>query len=377
MDHNTWQATIGSGTLLDDITKKLHDNGKRAMAHGTCPQVGIGGHATIGGLGPTSRMWGASLDHIEEVEVVLANGTVARASDSENSDLFWALKGAGASFGIITEFKVKTHPEPGQTVQYSYTFTPDLGGSSEDVASVFEAWQTLVSDPNLSRKFASQVWITEVGMILSGTFFGTEAEYDQLGIEDALPFAPAHKSIELTDFLGAVSQWASDVGQEAGGGIPNPFYAKSLALRNDTLMSSDTIKQVFKLMLETSIDDKGTPAWFVIFDLEGGAVSDVPQTATAYAHRDALFYLQSYALGVPSVSDKTKEFLTNVNGIIEDGMPDGVTLGAYPGYIDPDLGANAQELYWGENYPRLQEVKRKYDPGDVFHNPQVSFLTSG
>ena len=51
VDKSTWEATIGSGTLLGDVTKRLHDNGSRAMAHGTCPQVGIGGHATIGGLG--------------------------------------------------------------------------------------------------------------------------------------------------------------------------------------------------------------------------------------------------------------------------------------------------------------------------------------
>jgi FAD/FMN-containing dehydrogenase len=111
MEKTSWQATIGGGTLLGDVTKRLHDNGKRAMAHGTCPQVGIGGHATIGGLGPSSRMWGSALDHVEEVEVVLANSSIVRASDTQNQDIFWALKGAGASFGIITEFKV-THLSP-------------------------------------------------------------------------------------------------------------------------------------------------------------------------------------------------------------------------------------------------------------------------
>ena len=98
IDKNTWQATIGGGTLLRDVTKKLHENGNRAMAHGTCPQVGIGGHATIGGLGPTSRMWGSALDHVQEVEVVLANSSIVRASEKQNSDVFFALKGAGARY---------------------------------------------------------------------------------------------------------------------------------------------------------------------------------------------------------------------------------------------------------------------------------------
>ena len=92
MNDQTWQATIGGGTLLSDVTKRLHDNGNRAIAHGTCPQVGIGGHATIGGLGPSSRMWGSSLDHVEEVEVVLANSSVVRASETENTDVFFAVK---------------------------------------------------------------------------------------------------------------------------------------------------------------------------------------------------------------------------------------------------------------------------------------------
>ena len=80
MNRDTWRATVGGGTLLGDLTQRMHDAGNRAMAHGVCPQVGIGGHATIGGLGPSSRLWGAALDHIEEAEVVLADSSIVRAS---------------------------------------------------------------------------------------------------------------------------------------------------------------------------------------------------------------------------------------------------------------------------------------------------------
>src|SRR4051812_6698288 len=170
IDRSSWQATIGGGTLLGDVTKRLHENGKRAMAHGTCPQVGIGGHATIGGLGPTSRMWGAALDHVEEVQVVLANSSIVRASERENPDVFFALKGAGASFGIITEFKVRTEAEPGEAVLYNYSI---LAGDAAGKGTAFKKWQSLVSDPTLSRKFASQFIITELGVIVYGTFFGS------------------------------------------------------------------------------------------------------------------------------------------------------------------------------------------------------------
>ena len=75
------------------------------MSHGTCPQVGSGGHFTIGGHGPISRQFGAALDHIVEVEVVLANSSIVTAWDAQNQDIFFAIKGAASGFGIVTEFK--------------------------------------------------------------------------------------------------------------------------------------------------------------------------------------------------------------------------------------------------------------------------------
>lgn len=89
MDNSTWRATVGGGTRLGDMDDKLHDAGGRAVAHGVCPGVGIGGHATIGGLGPSSRMWGTCLDHVVGVEVVTAEGDIVNASEDENAELFW------------------------------------------------------------------------------------------------------------------------------------------------------------------------------------------------------------------------------------------------------------------------------------------------
>ena len=116
-------ALVGAGMLLGDLTEEMVKNGNRAFAHGVCPEVGIGGHATIGGLGPPSRMWGSALDHVVGATVVLADSSIVTVSDTENPDLFWALKGAGASFGIVTEFEIRTHPAPGNMVQYSYTYS--------------------------------------------------------------------------------------------------------------------------------------------------------------------------------------------------------------------------------------------------------------
>ena len=363
MDRSTWRATVGGGTLLGDLTKRMHDAGKRAMAHGTCPQVGIGGHATIGGLGPSSRLWGAALDHILEVEVVLADSRIVRASETINADIFWAIKGAGASFGIVTEFVLRTEPEPAECVEYSYSFTV---GSYKTIAKTFKAWQAFVSDPNLSRKFASEVIIFELGMIISGTYFGSRAEYDRLEMDKRFPGHKDKKTLVFTDFLGLVGHWGEEVALRVTGGLPAPLFSKSLTFNGCNLIPDKAIDQLFQYLEDVK---KGTLVWFIIFDLAGGAINDIAQDATSYAHRDALFYLQSYAVGIGKVSNTTKKFLTGVNATIKDGMPGGEDFGAYPGYVDPTL-VNGPQDYWRTNLPRLQKIKSVVDPRDIFHNPQ-------
>jgi FAD/FMN-containing dehydrogenase len=364
MDESNWQATIGGGTVLGDVTKRLHENGNRAMAHGTCPQVGIGGHATIGGLGPSSRMWGSALDHVQEVEVVLANSTVVRASEAENPDILFAVKGAAAGFGIVTEFKVRTQAEPSEAVLYTYNIQ---GGSSKDKAEAFKKWQELIADPDLSRKFASQFILTEqFGAIITGTFFGPQDEYDRLNISTRLPSSD-DSVVELRDWLGVVGHWAEDVALDIVGGIPSNFYAKSLAYTEKDIIPDDGVDKLFDYIDKA---DKGNAIWFIIWDLEGGAVNDVAPNATAYGHRDALFYHQAYAVNLlGKVSDTTRGFLTGVNKAVTDALPDHAE-GAYAGYVDPALGESASSLYWGGNVERLESIKAQIDPDDVFHNPQ-------
>lgn len=362
MDENTWNAKIGAGTRLGEVTKKLLDAGDRAIAHGTCPDVGIGGHATMGGLGPASRMWGSAMDHVIEVQVALANATVVTASPTQYPDIFWAMKGAAASFGIVTEFTVKTHPAPGESVAYSYTFS---GRPYSNLSARFKAWQTLISDPELSWKFASQVIISEIGMLITGTFFGTQEEFDALNMDSVFPDHSDASVAVLDGWAGTVSHWAEELGLELTSAIPAPFYSKSLAFTPEDLIPDAGIEDFFQYLDEV---DKGTLIWFAIFDLEGGAINDIASDATAYGHRDTLFYLQTYAVGIPSIPSTTRSFVTGMSDILTSALS-GKSLGSYAGYVDPALD-NPQQKYFGSNLPKLESLKSVLDPADIFHNPQ-------
>lgn len=328
----------------------------------------------LGGLGPSSRLFGAALDHIMEVEVVTATGKIIRANEKENSDIFWAVKGAGASFGIVTEFVCRTEPAPGSAVHYSYSLTT---GSWKDMSTTFQAWQRYVAQKDLSWKLASMATITEAGLAFSGTYYGTQEEYNVIASAPEFPGNQFKtKTLVFRDYLGLVGHWAEEAGLEIGGGLSAHSYTKTLTFNHCDLIPASVIDKVFQYFEDAS---KGTLIWFVIFDLAGGQINAIAHDATAYAHRDALFYMQSYAVNAfGTVTETTKSFLRGLNTTIYEGMKaagENTDWGAYAGYVDLEL-PHPQQSYWRTNLPRLEEIKRKWDAGDVFHNPQ-SVLPGG
>ncbi|KAF4120420.1 FAD/FMN-containing dehydrogenase [Geosmithia morbida] len=357
---DTWTATYGSGFTLEDLDKELHSHGGRAMAHGLCPSVGIGGHATVGGIGFLSRQWGLALDHILEVEVVTADGEIRRASHKENPDLFFGLMGAGASFGIITEFKGRTEKEPGTVIQYTYSISV---GSPKEMAPVFRAWQDLVTDPDLDRRFGSLLVLQPLGAFVTGVFYGTEEEYEASGIAEKLP-AGGDIQIKLLDWLGSLLH----VAEAATYGLaetPNAFTSRSLAFSQKDLLDPEAIDKVFAWIDEA---DKGSLIWSVYFDGQGGAIADYGE-GNSYPHRDTIYFYQSYVVGPLGVTDESVEFVDGLHEQMHAVAPNANTT--YAGYIDPSLNRTAaNEIYWGEKLPKLREVKKRWDSKNVFRNPQ-------
>jgi hypothetical protein len=307
-------------------------------------------------------MWGSLLDHVVEVRAVIANSSIVTASEKENPDLFWALKGAGSSFAIVTSFKLRTQEAPGQMVNYKFAF--DFSDWS-NIARNFKAWQNFVSQPDLSRKFASLFMLSPIGMIVTGTYFGPKAEFEALKMREIFPSQGTNTTIKVMEnWLGTVAQWGEDLVLQSIGGLSASFYANSLAFTKNDLIPDKGVDNLFQ-HLKTP---KGTPIWFTVFDLQGGAINDIAPNATAFAHRDVLFYMQSYAVGIGGVSNTTMKFVTGLNKVVTESLG-GKDLGAYAGYIDPQL-RDPQLAYFNSNLPRLKQIKKEWDPQNVFKNPQ-------
>lgn len=231
------------------------------------------------------------------------------------------------------------------------------------MAPVYKKWQDLVGDPNLDRRFTSLFIAEPLGVLITGTFYGTLDEYKASGIPDKLPAGKAN--ITVMDWLGSLAHLAETEGLYVSN-IPTQFVSRSLALREEDLLSEDSIDELFTYMGETDAD---TPLWFVIFDNEGGAISDVPADATAYPHRDKIIMYQSYSVGLLGISDKMVSFVDGVQEKVQKGAPNANTT--YAGYINNNLDrATAQQFYWGDKLPKLQQLKKKWDPSSLFRNPQ-------
>lgn len=154
VDRNTHVATVGAGARLGHLAIELHSQGARAIAHGSCPGVGVAGHLLHGGYGWASHTKGLASDWVIGATVVLANATEVHCSAIENPDLFWALRGAGSNFGIVTSFELNTFGAP----PVSTPFKVSLAWKSEvekieGTKALVEFARTAPVDLNMRRAY--------------------------------------------------------------------------------------------------------------------------------------------------------------------------------------------------------------------------------
>jgi len=365
-------ALIQTGNRLGDIALALNEKG-RAMPHGTCPYVGIGGHAGYGGFGFVSRLWGLTLDNTVSATVVLANGTIAKASSTVNSDLFWAIRGSAGSFGIVTSIEFKTFPVPPSVTVFIYQWTLDVSMAT----SALSSFQNFVGS-GIPAEFGAEIDVFKgsstgtVKLELVGGYYGPPGQFQGV-IAPYLATMPTPASTSVTPgtYIASVKAFAGGDGNLNSSVAPDThdtFYAKSIMTPESSPMTTEAIQAFFTYV----VNQATTTNWFVQFELYGGSnsmINSVALDATAFAHRSSLFTVQFYAsspTGNPPYPSEGFSFLDNMVSSIVTKSPANWDYGAYPNYIDDEL-PDWQELYYGSHYARLESIKASVDPNDLFN----------
>lgn len=362
-DQSTGLAVVGSGTLLGRLNTELYESHGLYVPHGLTFSIGIGGHATVGGFGIASRAEGLTLDHVKEAEVVLANSSIVTCSETVNPDLFFAVRGAAASFGIVTSFTLTTKAAPTSIVNYAYVWQ---GRNSSLRADVFRSWQQVIYSIDLPWELSLTMTISPGAIELSGGFLGTKDQFNEINLGQYFPSPTVILQDVHTNFSEISNVWDQEI-QSTGIGNPSYFYAKSAFFGDKTRIANHTVDAMIA-HLDTAAN--GTQLWAVNFETSGGYMASIPDSSTAMPHRQARYAMLSYAQTSKKVSNTTFQFLDRLSSIAKSDHP-GAYYGQYAGYIDPrqDSG-EARRAYWAGNLERLQCIKARLDPHDVFHNEQ-------
>jgi hypothetical protein len=342
-------ARVGGGANWAELNEATQAHGL-AVTGGVISTTGVAGLTLGGGLGWLMGKHGLALDSLTSAEVVTADGRVLTASETENADLFWALRGGGGNFGVVSTFEFRLHEVgpmvTGGLIIYPFPAAPELlrfyREFTADIPDELTAFGALIHAPDGSGAKLTGVAVCHVGTpeqverdlapLLS---FG-EPAIVQIG---PMPYAAVNQMLDDGFPFGSLNYWKSGFLEE---------------LTDDAI---DTMIDAFS--------GCPTPMGAMVLEHFHGAVTRVPLESTACALRRP-----GYNLVVPTVwldpamteacvgwTRKTYVALEPFTGQIR-----------YSNYLAEDEGSNAAaRSAYGSSYDRLVEVKRAYDPENVFH----------
>lgn len=359
VDKSTNIATIQPGLNNLELYSRLFEKGLTHVG-GTCSEVGLSGLVLSGGMGPLLRRVGLTCDTLISVEMVDAKGRIIHASrDNEHKDLFWATcGGGGGNFGVITSMNIKVYPAADVT-WFNIGWDWD-----QPVGQVIAAWQDFFSKPDRNWFSHLDLWakpfpvdkLNKQPIKALGVFWGTpEKAREQLA-----PLLnvgkPSVETIELVDWGKAIKLIEDSTAVFL---TDKPEYKSTGAFAIDSL-PPEALK-----IIDTTLKESTSSLLNVLLFSMGGAASEIAPTATAYFHRDAKFFI-NYSIQwlMENEDQKPKTELTTLRQRL---LP--YTVGDYVGNPDPDL-KNYLTDYYGANAERLECVKRKYDPENIFQFEQ-------
>lgn len=357
LDPGSGQVRLGPGARNQTVYDSLRGP-SLAVTHGRCYQVGVSGLCLGGGIGFNMRLHGLTCDQLVETTVLLADGREIVANATEHSDLFWACRGGGGgNFGIHTSFTFQTF-----AVTEVTAFRVSWTSAIEELFA--EAMAILTTAPRELGVKLSLVAGRDAGgsptlaLQLLGQLRGSETALRDL-------FAPLYAlAAPESEFLQTLPYWdAQDRLSEEG----EPQWSLERSRYLFAPLSEQGQATVLERLRAWPGLANGQADWKVF--LTGGAVADVAPEATAYVHRQA-FGVSSVEVewNQPNPPESVQQNLDWANAFHEAMQPY-TSQQSYQNFIDASQN-DYLRAYYGDNLERLVEVKRAYDPEDVFHYPQ-------
>ncbi|MCU1513449.1 MAG: FAD-linked oxidase [Microbacteriaceae bacterium] len=328
---------VEPGTLWADVAAALQPNGW-ALSSGDYGGVGVGGLATAGGIGWLVREHGLTIDHVRAVEIVLADGSLVRASADENTDLFWAVRGAGANFGIVVAFEFEVD-------EVGAVGWAQLAIDAGDTATFLQGWGAVVeAAPRDLTSFlimgaprAGQPAVAQVMCMVDSddpdTIIARLQPIAELG-----PLL--QQSVQIVPYASVMANVQD--GDHDGQGQPNSRSGFAEHFTPEFAAAAAA-------MLES-----GAVYFFSVRSV-GGAVSDIDADATAYGHRSANFSIA--ALGGNDAR------LDAAWRILQPHME-----GMYLSFETDQSPARLEDAFPPKTLARLRELKLRYDPANVFRD---------
>ena len=354
VDPDTRRVRVGGGALLADMIAATQEHGL-ATPVGLIGHTGVGGLTLGGGMGWLTRKHGLSIDNLVSVEVVTADGKVCRASQAENSDLFWALRGGGGNFGVVTEFEFALHPV-GPIVQVALLFWDlDRGGDVLRLArglgrSLPEEINVVVAGLNAPpAPFVPPEHHLKQGYGIFVVGFGTPQEHEEVvkQIREALPplwdFVAPMPYLALNQMLDEDNRWGQ-YDYEKGGQIAE--------------ITDEVIEAVTR-----HFPHKQSPGTVVLFYRVDGAYSSVGDDETAFGgDRSPGWYVFNVAVcPTAEMLPAEREWVRGLHAALAPHM----VSRTYVNAIDEDQ-SDVAATYGTEKYKRLARIKGVYDPNNVF-----------
>ncbi|HEX3296020.1 MAG TPA: FAD-binding oxidoreductase [Nocardioides sp.] len=343
VDEERHIVRVGGGATWGQVAADLAPRGL-GFSSGDTKSVGVGGLTLTGGIGWKVRKHGLALDNVVRAEVVTADGEVVLATAEENPELFWALRGGGGNFGVVTAFDFVMHPTT--DVLFGKISFP-----AAEAATVLQGW---------AHYFRTAPEELTSNVVFANPFLGgPQAPVEVLVAYDGDDPALAASAIDPIRRLGtvldddvALTPYADTLEE---GMIPPPgiqFLARS------AFVDADSAPKAVQILAELGASERSP---IIALRSVGGAVSRVPEDATAYAHRAAQLMIVTTVVGPPPAVEAARPAL---DGVWETLAPH--VSGAYANFLTDATEKEVATVYPTQTYRRLAAVKQRFDPGNLF-----------